>query len=379
MQRLNAFLSSDFIFSPRYRLWRHLLYWSVHIWVWAAFWTLAGEHTSLGRQVFNQGLWIPVYVLFSYPLVYGAIPHLLLKGKLSLFFPTLLAWGVAGLGIEMGFRSYLYIPLQEAMGLDFILPRGPLPSSYLAMTTSAAIPMAIKFFKLCAIKQRDWMQAQGERITAELQLLKSQVHPLFLIHTLDNLYALSSHRSPQTPGLILKLSSLLSYMIYDCKADEVRLEKELEIIQHYIHLQQERSAHSMEVSWSVEGNTGAEFIAPLLMWPFLENAFKHGTSRQIETPWLSVDLSVKHGTLRCKIANSKDEWVPYPGEGKGITAVRKRLEFIYPGRYELKLNDEVSFFVVSLSVKLTGPTAVSGTIPIISGSGPYENALPVDR
>src|SRR5690349_17251742 len=132
MRRLNAFLTGDFLFSPRYRPWRHGLYWWVLTLGWASFWTITEGSPSLGRQLFNQSLWIPVYILFTYPLVYGAIPHLLLKGKLSLFLPAVLAWGAAGLGMEMGFRSYLYIPLQEALGLDFILPRGPLPYRYLA-------------------------------------------------------------------------------------------------------------------------------------------------------------------------------------------------------------------------------------------------------
>ena len=354
MQRLNTFLCSDFIFSPRYRVWRHVIYWSIHIMIWAAFWVIMYASSSYGRQLFNQFLWIPAFILFGYPLVYGAIPHLLLKGRVSLFFLVVLAWGGIGLYIDEGYRSYIYIPIQEAMGLDFILPRGPLASCYLCMTTSAASPMIIKFFKLFTIKQRDWMQVQQERITAELQLLKAQVHPEFLFNTLNNIYSFSMNSSPKTPGLILKLSSLLSYMLYDCKAEEVRLEKEIEIMKNYIDLEKEWYDNTVEISWSVEGDIKDKFITPLLMLPFLENAFKHGTSEQIEKPWLSIDLSVKSDTLRCKIANSKNEFVSYRENGVGLTNVRKRLEFIYSGRHELKVNDEGNFFVVSLLVKMAG-------------------------
>ena len=154
--------------------------------------------------------------------------------------------------------------------------------SYLCMTTSAASPMIIKFFKLWTIKQRDWMQAQQEKITAELQLLKAQVHPHFLFNTLNNIYSFSLDNSPKTPDMILKLSSLLSYMLYDCKAEEVRLEKEIEIMKNYIDLEKERYGNKIEISWSVEGDIKDKFISPLLMLPFLENAFKHGISEQIE-------------------------------------------------------------------------------------------------
>lgn len=359
MHQINTFLTTDFLFSPRYRVWRHVMYWSFHTLIWAAFWMVMGAQTSYGRQVFNQALWVPVFIFFSYPLVYGAIPHLLLKGKVTLFVLVILAWGGAGLFIDVWFRSYIFVPLQEAMGLDYILPRGPLAACYLCMTTSAASPMIIKFFKLCTIKQRDWMLAQQEKITAELQLLKAQVHPQFLFNTLNSIYSFSRKDSPKTPGLILKLSSLLSYMLYDCKAGEVRLEKEIEVMKNYINLEKERYGNAIEISWSVEGNTKDKFISPLLILPFLENAFKHGISEQIDKSWLSIDLAVKADTLRCKIANSKNEFAPYLKNGMGITNVKKRLEFIYPGRHELKFNDEGNFFVVSLLVKLTGGIAAS--------------------
>ncbi|HTH30880.1 MAG TPA: histidine kinase, partial [Lacibacter sp.] len=306
---MNTFLYNDFIFSPRYRILRHLLYWTFHIAVWAALWIAMGVQLSYGRHLINMIMWVPAFILFGYPLVYGAIPHLLLKGRVWQFCVVVLLWAIAGLYIDAGYRSYVLIPAQEAMGLDNILPRGPLAFCYLCMTTSAASPMVIKFFKLWAIKQREWMRAQQEKVTAELQLLKAQVHPHFLFNTLNNIYSFSLENSPKTPELILKLSSLLSYMLYDCKADEVRLEKEIGIMKNYIDLERERYGDKIEISWSVEGEIKDKLITPLLLLPFLENAFKHGVSEQIEKPWLGVDISVQKGTLRCKIANSKNEYV----------------------------------------------------------------------
>ena len=267
-----------------------------------------------------------------------------------------LAWAIVGLYIDSAYRSNVIIPLQEAMGLDNIVPRGAMPSCYLCMATSAASPMIIKFFKLCTIKQQDWMLAQQEKITTELQLLKAQVHPYFLFNTLNSIHSFSMDNSPKTPGLILKLSSLLSYMLYDCKAEEVRLEKEIENMKNYIDLEKERYGNKIEVSWSVNGNSKDKFISPLLILPFLENAFKHSLSEQVEKPWLSIDLTIKSDSLRCKIANSKNELVTYRENGIGIGNVRKRLQHIYSGKHELKLNDEGNFFVVSLMVKLAGDT-----------------------
>lgn len=349
---MNRFLYNDFIFSARYRVWRHIAYWSFHTSVWALFWVVMDVPLSYGRQLINMIMWVPAFILFSYPLVYYAIPQLLLKGKILQFFLLTVGWGAFGLVIDAQYRSLVLIPLQEAMGLKNILPRGPLAFCYLCMTTSAASPMIIKFFKLWSIKQRAWMQEQGDKISAELQLLKAQVHPRFLFNTLNNIYSFSLNGSPQTPGMILKLSSLLSYMLYDCKTEEVRLQKELELMKNYLDLEKERHGNKMEISWSEEGDTRDVYIAPLLMLPFLENAFKHGVSPQIEKSWLSVDISVNSEVFCCKMASSKNEQVNFNGNGMGIGNVKKRLEFIYPHQHQLKLSDEGSFFVVSLKINL---------------------------
>lgn len=355
LNRTNHFLYHDFIFSSRYKIWRHVIYWTFHICAWAIFWYIMGaaNNGSYFRLLFNMTLWVPVFILFSYPMVYGAIPHLLLKGRVWQFALLVLVWAIVGLIINFSFRTYIYVPLQEWIGFEYIPRKGQQPHSYLCMATSAASPMIIKFFKLWTIKQRDWMRVQQEKIKADLQLLKAQVHPHFFFNTLHNIYEFSLNNSPKTPELILKLSSLLSYMLYDCKATEVLLEKETEMMKHYIDLEHERYKNKMDVSWSIEGDIKDQFIAPLLLLPFLENAFKHGISSHIEKSWLSVDISAKKNRLLFKVANSKNEFLHYTGDGSGINNVKKRLEFLYPHRHELRVNDEGSFFVASLIVYLS--------------------------
>jgi len=225
---------------------------------------------------------------------------------------------------------------------------------FLCVLTTTACFSSLSLGRQWLLKQREFLQVQQEKITAELQLLKAQVHPHFLFNTLNNIYSFSLDRSPKTPELILKLSSLLSYMLYDCKAEEVRLEKEVEIMKDYIDLEKERYGNTIEISWTAEGDISANFISPLLMLPFLENAFKHGASEQIEKPWMGVDISVTNNILKFKITNSKNEYISHSNNGIGINNVKKRLELLYPGKYELKINDEGDFFAVSLMVKLCG-------------------------
>jgi len=372
---VNSFLYNDFVFDPKYRIIRHVSYWMVHTLIWAAIWVMIGTPGSYGREVINMAMWIPVFILYGYPMAYWAVPQLLLKGKMLQFIGLILAWGVAGMYIDQGYRSFVFIPAQEAMGFKDVLPRGPLAFCYLCITTSAAAPMVIKFFKYWNKKQQDWLDAQEEKATAELQLLKAQVHPHFLFNTLNNIYSFSLDNSPQAPQMILKLSSLLSYMLYDCKSAEVRLEKELDIMKNYIELERERYGNRLDFSWKVTGEVSDTFIAPLLLLPFIENAFKHGTSDQIENCWLSVDISVKNQVLKAKIANGKNGFTNESKNGIGIANVRKRLAFIYPGDHDLELNDEGDFFVVSLVVDLAGDNASFPVTTIISQTRNHETSV----
>jgi LytS/YehU family sensor histidine kinase len=214
--------------------------------------------------------------------------------------------------------------------------------------------------------QQERMQAEKEKIVSELQLLKAQVHPHFLFNTLNNIYSFSLENSAKTPEMILKLSSLLSYMLYDCKEEEVLLEKEIEVMKNYIDLEKERYDNKIDISLNIEGDVKDKFIAPLLMLPFLENAFKHGTSEQLDKTWLSIDIAVQKFALRCKIVNSKNELVPFRETGIGIQNVRKRLRFLYPGKHELKIADEGAFFVVSLMVELVNYHKASIAVPVIA-------------
>jgi two-component system, LytTR family, sensor histidine kinase AlgZ len=381
LQSINIFLYNDFVFSPRYKVLRHVSYWIVHTLLWAGFWVAIHSPGSFGMFVINMLIWLPIFILYGYPMAYWAVPYFLLRGKIFEFLLLMLLWGIAGLYLDVWYKDYIVIPIQKMMDPQYVLPKGPLAWCYLCITTSAAVPMIIKFFKYWDVKQKDWLNVQQEKVTAELQLLKAQVHPHFLFNTLNNIYSFSLENSPKTPGLILKLSNLLSYMLYDCRAPEVRLGKELDIMKNYVELERERYGNKIDISWNAEGDINNISIAPLLMIPFIENAFKHGTSEQVEKSWLTVDISVKENKLRAKIANSKNEFASHSKNGIGIENVKKRLQFIYPDHHELKITEETNFYVVSLTIQLINSTAAIYQLeqPVISQPLKYEDSLPAYR
>ncbi|MFT3934406.1 MAG: histidine kinase [Chitinophagaceae bacterium] len=344
--------TNAFIFSPRYGLVRHMAFWLLWVFGWTFFLTLLWP--GFINHFIRIVLWVPVFMAFSYPISFFAIPQLLLKGRYGAFMVALVVLLCAGWFLSGWYLRHISGPaldhLKIAYGDDYTW------QCFLCVITTGACFCSLSLGKQWLLKQTELLRAQQEKMTAELQLLKAQIHPHFLFNTLNNIYSFSLDHSPKTPGLILKLSSLLSYMLYDCKAEQVRLEKEVAIMKDYMGLEKERYGDTIEISWTVEGNIRDHFISPLLMLPFLENGFKHGASEQIEKPWMAVDISVAENILKFKITNSKNEYTQWSNNGIGINNVKKRLELLHPGKHELKINDEGDFFVVSLMLKLSGST-----------------------
>lgn len=345
---MNIHQPNNFLFAAKYRGWRHVTFFLFQTSFFTLVWV---DFTGFWNGLLFNSVGSASWLLYCYPLIYWILPFYLLKGRYRQFVLLFFLWIIAGCIWSHLHRIFVLLPLQYAVNFERPTTRWQ-AGQFLAMTTTAGFASMVVLFKHWTKKQQEWLQAEKEKVSAELQLLKAQVHPHFLFNTLNNIYSFSLQNSAKTPNLILKLSSLLSYMLYDCKADEVQLEKELEVMRNYIDLEKERYGNQLELSLNTEGNTKNQFIAPLLLLPFLENAFKHGTSEQLEKPWLSVDIAIKNNLLRCKIANSKNEFVPFRENGIGIQNVKKRLQFLYPDNHELKLNDEGAFFVASLMIAL---------------------------
>lgn len=369
----------EFIFSSKYRIARHVLFWlSWHL-GWTCFLTLLWP--PFIDNYIRIGVWIPAFIIYSYPVSYIAIPKLLLRGKYLILLSSLISWLAAGWYLSVYYLKYVSLPVLVQMhmppGDDYAW------QCFLCVITATACFSALCLGKQWLLKQRELLQAEKEKMTAQLQVLKAQLHPHFLFNTLNNIYSFALENSPKTPQLVLKLSSLLSYMLYDCKSDEVLLEKEVEVMKNYIGLEKERYGEKLDISVNIEGDIHDKYITPLLILPFLENAFKHGTSEQLERPWMSVDIVVKADTLKCKVVNSKNELVPFHDNGVGINNVKKRLEFLYRGKHELKLADEGEFFAVDLVLELNADKMMP-VISVKTHREParmtmYENSLLVNR
>lgn len=204
-------------------------------------------------------------------------------------------------------------------------------------------------------KQKEVEQLRDTVKESELQFLKSQINPHFLFNNLNNLYAHAIEKSPQTPTIILELSSVMRYMLYECQAKYVSLSKEIEHLSNFINLN----------NLQIEGRGGVDFtpqlpprdyrIAPLILMVFIENAFKHSSSSQTENISISVHLSVNDaGELSFSCINSYLEQTNTQdiNSGIGLENVRKRLQLLYPDLHTLNISKTENEYQVHLKMNL---------------------------
>jgi LytS/YehU family sensor histidine kinase len=203
-------------------------------------------------------------------------------------------------------------------------------------------------------QQRLAQELQRDKAVAQLELLKNQVQPHFIFNTLNNIYSLSLKNNPRTSDLIYRLSSLLSYMLYDSRQEFIPVSKEMEYIHNYIELEKIRYGERLDVAVNCFDSIDQFTIPPLLILPLVENSFKHGVSKDVGNSWIRVDLSVKDDWLTVKIENSRiadacNGHAVY--KGIGMENVKKRLEIIYPERHEFKCMSEGQSFLTILKIK----------------------------
>jgi hypothetical protein len=224
---------------------------------------------------------------------------------------------------------------------------------HIAFSVVAFTVMAT-FFKLSF----DRLILDKQRKDDELRHLKAQLNPHFLFNTLNNLYGLSVAESKILPGLMLRLSDLLRYSLYDTNQQYVSLQKEVEYIANYIELEKIRWNDGAAIRLEVQGDVSGQHIAPLLLIVFIENAFKHLSVVKGRQACVQILLAVKEGKLHLQVKNSVDPSLPPPVQtarrkgGLGLDNARKRLNLIYPDQYTLTINRLPESFEVECQIEL---------------------------
>jgi hypothetical protein len=213
-----------------------------------------------------------------------------------------------------------------------------------------AISVLIKLMLDANAREKKLREMEKEKFTAEMGLLKAQINPHFFFNTLNSLYSLSLARSKKSAPMVLRLSDLMRYMLYEASANTVLLKDEIIYIENYIGIEQMRYADRLDLSFQYSGDIAGKLISPLLLLPFVENAFKHGI--EDSSGWITIDLKVAEDVLYMKVENSFSVPARAKKPGLGLANAKKRLALAYPGKHELHTTQNEGIYSVDLTLQL---------------------------
>jgi LytS/YehU family sensor histidine kinase len=302
-------------------------------------------------------------IFLAYTLMYLVIPKLVLPGRYAwaTLGAVVLVFLTAALSAALSMTVIDHLRHLNADRISAVVARDPHPAFYVQFgvamlaglrgsITVGGVAAAIKLMKCFYERQQAALLLEKEKANAELQMLKAQLHPHFLFNTLNNIYSFTQEVSEKASGMIMGLSQLLRYILYDCSKPLVPVDKEMKMIRDYIELESTRYDDSLDLSLQLPKEDG-HLIAPLMLLPFIENAFKHGASQMTEHPWISLHITIQTNFLSMKLINGKPETVNTT-PGIGIENVRKRLQLLYPDQHKLNITNEEEMYIVNLELDL---------------------------
>jgi sensor histidine kinase YesM len=375
-----------FIFSNerRYCIRRHRAF-------WGAWWLFSGFIYSMTPFPINMGYlknllrsmteslaFLPMHIFLTYSLIYFIIPYFLLKQRyvLTVVF-VLLSFVVTAL-LSVLISGSIIGPIRSLYQYHYSFSNYTNVSFALAFMaglrggiTVGGLAAAIKLMKHWYTEGQRNLQLQKENAEAQLQILKAQVHPHFLFNTLNNIYSKTQGASPAASEMIFGLSDILRYMLYECNKPLVPLSKELKMMEEYIDLEKVRYGNKLELHLELPEVTEGYFVAPLMILPFVENCFKHGTSNILDQPWISLTITLEGYEMTMKLLNSKSQGhASANGHGIGIENAKKRLTLLYPDKHQLTIQEEYEVFIVILKLRLE-----KKDVPVVMASKGFSSVV----
>jgi len=337
----------------------HVIFWTLYL----AFSTTLSTMNS-GRfteELIKYLALLPIQILAAYTLLYVQVPLFSMKKKYTFFFISLIFSGYIFSAMarfsmvhiaEPFFRKdFAQESLWEILADVYFLLVVYFPAVY----SVAFILLIIHMLKKRSDEQQQIEVLKKEKATNELKFLRAQIQPHFLFNTLNNLYALTLAKSDLAPQVVLKLSEILDFILYQSNESEISVEKEIELIEGFIELETLRYGDILNVNFDYKKDDFSAKISPLILLPFVENAFKHGTAGNIEDPTIDIQLQVKNGKLNFKVYNNKPKEVVNKKEtmgGIGIKNLKRQLELNYPNKYTLDVQNSEQEYRISLTLDL---------------------------
>lgn len=364
---LKEFILSD---KKESHLWRHLSFWLL----WGGYFSITrhlnpvaymatGKFPEYYKSLAETFFFLLPQTFLIYPVLYFVLPSYIFKQK----YIQGILWFILFYLVALLMHAVviLYIPWDKVPWIstaELLVTTNTFQQkffmAYLASIqgalTGVALASSFKLFKHYYSKSLHNQQLQQENSEAQLRLLMAQVQPHFMFNTLNNIYSQAQEESPKSAKMIMELSQILRYILSEGKKDRVPLENELQMVVDYINLEKIRYDDKLDLHYSLPKNVSDVFIAPLILLPLVENCFKHGASKMINTPWINIKSELQHNKFSITLMNGKKYKLSADQNrrGTGIENVRRRLDLIYRDKHTLEVKDDPEVFIVNLNIEL---------------------------
>jgi two-component system LytT family sensor kinase len=325
----------------------HIILWLAYFLFWISFYS--GYYSSVYPLVVNTSIYFIFTASAFYTTAYFLFPRYLYQnryGTFSILFILLVILLSAGLAIIL-FQIYNgYDPAKANFPAIF-----QISFMSIAMTVCALSAVKLMSDKIKTDRKNRLMDKQ--RLESELQYLKAQVNPHFLFNAINSVYFLIKKNPNQAAETLIKLSDLLRFQLYDCSGESIAIEKELEYLNNFIALEKIRKGEKVKVSFETNGNLSGFEIAPFLVIPFLENAFKYISNFNNKENRIGITIAVQNNVFEVSITNTTDNIANTVVGGIGLKNVKRRLELLYPGKHRLAISDNAGEYSVFLSLTIS--------------------------
>ena len=336
---------------------RHTVFWLILLLYYiSSFWPLESDKVFLFEKMFTKVL---VDMALTYLVIFLLVPKFLNKKRWLLFtlyglFTVYLAY-VAYTAIRCFYLVPKYPEVFEMRPPLVFEDRITNVFSFLNNLTGVILPTIILMVFGYYRRQKELISLKEQKKNSELEALKNQLNPHFLFNTLNNLYALAIKKSDQTPEVIAKLSEILDYILYRCNDDFVPIKNEVALLDNYIALEKIRYGSRLSIQFDHDIQDNVK-IAPLLLLTFLENSFKHGVAEEVKEAQIHIDLKANDERTVFSIENSKPQLsTKVSAQARkpiGLVNIKKQLEILYSGNYQLDIENEDNKFTATLMIEV---------------------------
>jgi two-component system LytT family sensor kinase len=336
----------------RYKIY-HIIFWLVYI----AFWSfLLRSGISWKRDVLNATVFIFFHMIVSYFNNYYLIEWFLFRKRYIAYLSSLFL-SINLVIFPLSVATFRYIPLiedsaQSIWSINFFV------YNFLFIVFTVLLSTSIKLFRNWYLKEQANKALEKLNVESELKFLKAQINPHFLFNNLNNLYALTLKNSDMAPDVVLKLSNILRYGLYDSQKQKVSIDEDLQFIRDYIELEKLRLGDKTTITLETTGNLKGIQIEPFLFINFIENAFKHGANPTLGNSYIKINYEIEtdNKTLIFRIENSKPQKLNNLTQstvgGIGLKNVITRLNILYPNKHEINIAEDTEKYAVTLKLKI---------------------------